>query len=124
MAIDIYYHTTGFLKDASYTAELLNTLKKYENDFGEAESLTLNLEEIPPGRIDSSRKEAIVFSTDGKEIIINLTKQRFTDTKGKIIGTPEPYSVYQTINFVLKRAIKEYGEKFPPQEQEPEQEQE
>lgn len=120
MALDINYNTSGFLKDASYTAELLSTLKKYENDFGEAESLTLNLEEIPPGRIDYSKKGTIIFSPNGKEITINLTSQKFTNPKGKIIETPEPFSVYQTINFVLNKAVKEYAEKFPSENNEQE----
>ena len=115
MAVKIDYHTTGFLKDMSYTAELSNTLKKYENDFGEAESLTLNLVEIPPGIIDNSKKKTIDFSDDGRKITINLTEQKYTDTKGKTIETPEPNSVYKTINFVLERAVSEYKEKFNEQ---------
>ena len=115
MAIEIHYYITGFLKDMSFTAELPNTLKKYENEFGEAESLTLNLEEIPPGRIDSSNKKSVVFSPDGKQITINLTDQKSTNTKGKITHTPTPSEVYRQINFVLKRAVKEYAEQFPSQ---------
>jgi hypothetical protein len=109
---NIHYHTTGFLKDAKYTTELLSALSKYKDEFGAAESLVLNLEEIPPGLINFSKKETVVFSGDGKEITINLTSQKYTNTKGKVTGTPEPYSVYQTIHFVLKRAVKEYKEKF------------
>ena len=109
---NIHYHTTGFLKDAAFTAELLNTLSKYKDDFGNAEHLQLNLEEIPPGMIDYSKKETIVFSDDGKKVTINLTSQKYTNTKGKVTGFPEPYSVYETINFVLKRAVTQYKEKF------------
>jgi hypothetical protein len=109
---NIHYHTTGFLKEPAFTAELLNSLSKYKDDFGNAEHLQLNLEEIPPGMIDYSKKETIVFSEDGKQITINLTSQKYTNTKGKVTGTPTPYSVYETIHFVLKRAVKEYKEKF------------
>ena len=124
MAINIDYKATGFLNVAEYRTELSNTLRKYENDFGEAESLTLNLEEIPPGRIDYSKKDTIIFSEDGRKITINLTSQKYTNPKGKITGIPDPNSVYETINFVLKRAVKEYAEKFPPEDTKPEQEQE
>ncbi len=110
---NIHYHTSGFLKDAAYTAELLNTLSVYKDEFGDAESLVLNLDEIPPGRIDYSKKETVAFSEDGKNVTINLTSQKYTNPKGKVTGTPDPYSVYQTIIFVLKRAVKEYAEKFP-----------
>ena len=112
---NIHYHTTGFLKDAAYTADLLSALSKYKDEFGDAESLELNLDEIPPGFIDHSKKDTVVFSEDGKKVTINLTSQKFTNTKGKVISTPEPYSVYQTIHFVLKRAVKEYKEKFNQQ---------
>lgn len=109
---NIHYHTTGFLKDASYTAELLNTLCIYKDSFGEAEALTLNIEEIPPGIANWKQNKTIEFSEDGKLVTINLTSQKYTNTKGKVIGIPDVYSIYQTIHFVLKKAVTEYNIQF------------
>ncbi len=103
---NLHYSATGFLKDAAYTSYLYNLLYTYKDSFGDAESLTFNLEEIPPGVTSWDKKKAINFSDDGKAIVINPTHQKYTDTKGKITGMPDAIDVYQGINFILKKASK------------------
>jgi hypothetical protein len=113
MTIDkLHFNTTGFLSDASYSFHLHNILCKYKDSFGNAESLTLNLEEVPPGLPSGYNKKQIDFSEDGKSVIINLISQKFTDQKNKIIRTPSPATVFKTIHFVLGTAVKKYKEQF------------
>ena len=110
------YHTTGFLKDSSYSSDLTKLLGDYKDKFPGAESLVLNLNEVLTGTKPS--KESRVFSEDGKKIEINIDEWKGRDKKGQFTVLPSERSVYKTIIFVLNKAVEEYAEKFPPKEEE------
>ena len=110
---NIHYHTSGFLKDASYTADLHGLLLKYKDSFGEAEKLTLNLKEILAEHSGKFKTKIIDISEDGASVTINEECFQYKDTKGKITGTPSPQEVFRTLRFILDNAVKEYAGKFP-----------
>jgi hypothetical protein len=108
----------GFLHDMAYLADLPNLLNDYDNQFGEAEELDFSLEEEIGST--SLRKEPILFSEDGKKVTINILERKYYNAKGKVTSIPEPEEVFRHINFVMKRAVKEYAKKFLSEEGDPE----
>lgn len=111
------YNTTGFLKDASYTSDLHGLLLEYDNSFGDAEKITLNLTEILADHAGKFGTKTIDISEDGRSITINNEVFQYKDPKGNFNGKPNPTEVYRTLRFILNRAVLEYAEKFPPQEE-------
>lgn len=109
---NIHFNVTGFLKNAEYSFHVLPFLLEYKNSFGNAELLTLNLEEIHSGFENLKRTEQFIFSEDGKKVEINITFQKFSDTKGQITGVPEASQVFETLGFVFDKVIYEYYSKF------------
>lgn len=109
---NIHFNATGFLKNAEYSFHVLPFLFEYKNSFGNAELLTLNLEEIHSGFENLRRKEQFIFSEDGKTVEVNITFQKFSDTKGRITGVPEARHVFETLGFVFDKVVYEYYIKF------------
>ena len=105
--MEIHYSTSGFLEDASYTADLLAFLKKYEAKFIGLEELKVELREIHPS-LAGRNKNHTQFSIDKKKLTISLEYFQYRNEKGKITGKPNPYDVYQTLKFVLDKAVDEY----------------
>jgi len=103
-----YSPLTGFLRDASYSANLHDIGKEFENKFGELEALHIELKEVHPESVENQREEPFKFSADKKKCTIKLLFIQYRDTKGKITGKPLPYEVFQQLRFVLNRAVKEY----------------
>lgn len=120
----IEYTVNGFMKDPAYTFYFPSVFEEFEDKFGEAESIDVELDEIPYTWIGKKQKEPITFSEDGKKITIYYSNWKNYDNKGKFISNPTPKSVFDSLDFLMRRAVKEYAEKFPPEETEPEQEQE
>lgn len=102
---------TGFLKDPQYSFHVWDILLEYKDAFGNAENLEINLTEILPQHIDIKEKP-IIISEDGKSIVINSTHFQYRDNKGKITGKPSPFEVFQTVRFLLNKAVVEYKTKF------------
>jgi len=106
----IHFNATGFLKDAKYSFHVYPFLSEYSNSFGNAESLTLNIDEVQIGF--EYRKPQSIISDDGKTIEINVSFSKFCNPKGVITGQPEPAQVFETLRFVLDKVVNEYYQQF------------
>lgn len=106
--MEITYSTTGFLKDAAYTADLLQLLRSYESKFPGLNSLHLEVKELPYYAIDGHRQEPFDFLADEKRLVIRLTQQKSYDRAGKATGLPSPFMVYSDIRFMLDKAVKQF----------------
>lgn len=109
---NVNYKTSGFLKDAKYTAALPQYLDKYKDKFGDAESLTVYIDEVIPSQMQYLKEEPIQISKDGKEVKIKLTFFQYRNQKGKITSKPDSIDVYQQLSFILNKAVIEYADKF------------
>lgn len=109
----IKYHTTGFLKQVEYHADMLQFLAPYQDKFGHAESLTIYLSELSYAQLSLPQKKAIQFAENGKAVIINYYTHRSYDAQGKPGGVASPDSVYHDLTFLLNKAVKEYETKSP-----------
>jgi hypothetical protein len=109
--MEIKSNTTGFLKDAAYNYQLSEALTGYEDQFGNAEKITVNLSEVPSGFGLNSNQNPVKISQDGKEIVVDIPFQKFY-RNGKLFKTPTPKEVYDQMTNVLDNAVKEYKEKF------------
>jgi hypothetical protein len=107
--MEVHYSTSGFMKDAAYTAHLYGILKDYDGKFIGLETLNLELKEILPDNAGMNKK-AINFSEDKKTCTIKLEEFQYRNQKGKITSQPSPQSVFTTVRFVLDKAVKEYAE--------------
>ena len=105
------YNTSGFLKDASYSAYFHGILKEFENSFPNLEGLHLEVTEVVAEAYDFVSKDPIKFSTDNKNCTIRLYFYRYKDAKGRYQGKPTPADVFRTVKFVLNRASEEYKSK-------------
>lgn len=105
---ETHFSTSGFLRDPSYSFYIHEILKEFNDKFGNAETITLNLEEVHSDR----KREPFKFSSDGKKVEILITYQIYINSKGKRNPPPTPASVFKTVKYVLQRAVKEYNEQF------------
>src|ERR1035437_5073680 len=106
------YKVNGFMKDAAYSFHLFNFFKQYEDKFGDAETINVELDEIPITMIGRKQKEPLTFSEDGKKVDIYYSSWRYYDKKGKEKSKPTPQSIFESLTFLMNRAVKEYKEKF------------
>jgi len=109
---NINYKTSGFLKDAKYTADLYQFLCEYKDKFEAAESLNVYLDEIQPSQAEYLKEEPIHISEDGTTLTIKLQFFKYKDNRGRITGKPEPFEMYQQLKFILDKAVKEYRAKY------------
>lgn len=110
---NIHARATGFLNGAEYGFHYWNILIEYKDSFGNAENLTANFTEILPDFALTSKTKSVEFSEDGSSIEINYETFQYRDKKGKIKGKPSPHDVFESLRFILNRAVKEYAAKFP-----------
>ncbi|WP_295675553.1 hypothetical protein [uncultured Mucilaginibacter sp.] len=102
------YHTEGYLKDPSFTADLLSFLKNYAEKFPGIEELRLNVDAIWAERVDFYiRKNQFEYSKNGTVLTIN-TYEMFNNVKGKIVGMTSPFEFYQNLRFLFGRAVDEH----------------
>lgn len=107
-----HYHTQGYLKDASYTADLLSFLREYAESFPGIEELRLNVDAVWAERIDFyTRKKQFDYSEDGTVLTIN-TYEMFNNVKGKIVGMTSPYEFYHNLHFLFGRAVEQHQERI------------
>lgn len=98
------------MNDASYTSDLSTKISQFANSFGDAEEISVTLEEVLLGSKNISKN--IAFSDDGKKISIIYKTSKYL-IKGKVQSLPTPAEVYKGLNFVLNKAVKEYASKYP-----------
>ena len=102
------YHTEGYLKDPSYTADLLSFLRDYEDKFAGIKELRINVDAVWAERMDFyTRKKQFDYSEDGTILTIN-TYEIFTNVKGKIVGMTSPYEFYHNLRFLFDQAVDEH----------------
>jgi hypothetical protein len=110
---NIHVYTNGFLRDSAYHANMRSFLVDYADRFSAAESLTVHLNELTYFEISQPRPNPIDFSADGKAITIVYTTHRYYDSSGKETGKISPIEVYQSVKFLLEKAIQTYATQFP-----------
>lgn len=110
---NIHVKCTGFLNDASYRFHAWDILAGYKDSFGSAKTLKLNLTEILADHAGKFNTKTVDISEDGNSVTINEERFQYKNTKGKMIGKPSPQEVFQTLKFILDRAVHEYAQKFP-----------
>ena len=109
---NIHVRATGFLLNSEYSFYFQSLLTNYRDWFGNAESLTVNIEEERPGIQLHNRKEQCILSEHGNTVEVNISFSKFTDCKGREIILPEPYHVFQTLYFVMDKAVLKYHQRF------------
>ncbi len=109
---NIRIRPTGFLSKAEYSFHFQPFLADYRDWFGNAETLTVNIEEERSGIQLQRRKEQCIISEDGNTIEVNTSFSKFTDRKGRETILPEPYQVFQTLHFVMDKAVLKYHQQF------------
>jgi hypothetical protein len=103
-----HYHTQGYLKDASYTADLLSFLRDYSESFPGIEELRLNVDAVWAERLDFyTRKKQFDYSEEGTVLTIN-TYEIFNNVNGKTVGISSPYEFYRNLRFLFVRAVDEH----------------
>ena len=111
MAKITYVILGGFLKDASYAFYFHELFLEYENKFGDAESIIVSINEDFYPFSNSNRD--IIFSDDGKQGNITFKANRYQDKKGNYTVKPLPAEVFNSLRFLLDKAVNEYSKKFP-----------
>lgn len=111
--LKIEQHTSGFLKDAEYSAHVYLVAKKYEDRFGGATSLIVHLDEVHYHQLSNPPQPTVSISADGKEIVIHCYSWRHYNNKGNITGLPSQQEVFDGLRFWLNRAATDYEERFP-----------
>ncbi len=107
------YTVNGFMKDMAYTAYLPGFFNDYEDSFGEAESINVELNEIPMTMIGKTQKKSITFSEDGLKVNIYFSDWREYNSKGKEKSKPTPQSVFESLKNLMNKAVSEYNDQFP-----------
>jgi len=103
----------GFLRDAKYSYGLFDFFKKYTDQFGDAESVSVTIsEEIPYGAIVSFTKNPIIMSEDGKNVKIKFSASKFYKSNGKEIRKPTQEEVFTSLGYSMDNAVKVYADKF------------
>jgi hypothetical protein len=106
------YTVTGFMKDAAYFFHLFEFFKGYEDKFGTAETIDVQMDEIPYTMIGREQKTPITFSEDGKNINIYYSSWKYYDRKGKEKSKPSAQSVFSSLKNLMDRTVDEYVDKF------------
>lgn len=120
MAIETKYNHLGFMNDAAYTFHFYTIVQQYEEQFGRAENVTVEIGEISLAELQFKREKWLNISDDGKEVTIKFTTHKYYDNKGKVTSTPSPNDVLRDLHNLMTRAVKLYKEQFPAEETEPE----
>lgn len=105
--MEVNYSTSGFLKDAAYTAHLYGICTPYGDKFESLQKLNVELREVFP-QFGIANPKPISFSTDKSTCDIILTFFKYLNSKGKVTGKPEPIDVFTQLRFVLDKAVQEY----------------
>jgi hypothetical protein len=108
--LEIDYKIDGFLKDAKYSAHILDVIRQYKEKFIGAEKLTVTIHESSLYELNNpvSKKQIDIYE-DRKSISISFDVNKYYDTKNKVTGIPEPFDVFTTLRFILDKAVKEYN---------------
>jgi hypothetical protein len=115
MAIEVKYNRLGFMNDASFTFHFQSIINGYDDQFGGAEKVKVEISEMTLADLRFDREKWLQISEDGNEVTIKFTAQKYYDFNGKVTSIPSANDVLSDLHNLMKRAIKLYGEEFPPQ---------
>jgi hypothetical protein len=102
-------NSTGFLNDAAYRYYIEPSAKKYDLEFPELELMSVSLEEVLPDRL-ANGPPSVQFADENKTCYIILQFYQTRNKKnGKVIRVPGQQEVLERLDFVLKRAVREYA---------------
>lgn len=106
----IEWHADGFMDDDTFSFNIRGILKEYKDKFPGAEKLYVTFHERHYLELSRpSTKKTIEISSDKYSIIINLEKSKYYDIKGNVTGQPTYQSVFDSLKFVLDKAVEEYN---------------
>lgn len=111
---NIQYHTSGFLKDVGYHANMKAFLGNYKDKFGNAESLVVHLDETPYHSLGRMDFNPINFLEDGKKVVIKFASNKNYNRNGIAISSPSADEIYISLTFLLDRAVYEYSQMYKP----------
>lgn len=110
--MNITYATTGFARDAAYTADLLKVITEFTDEFPGLETLNVTIKELSLYMLNPPESEKYVFTEDGRSGEVTLPVWKHYDAKGKPTSTPDPYDVFTKLRDCLNRASLRYRSKF------------
>ncbi len=106
----IKWHADGFMDDDTFSFYIRGILKEYKDKFSGAEKLYVTLHERHYYELSRpSTKKTIEISQDKKSVKINLESSKYYDKSGKVTGQPTYQSVFDSLKFVLDKAVEEYN---------------
>lgn len=107
----INYTIEGFLKEAEYSSHMHSFFKDYENKFNGADSIFMDLSEIPYTMLSNERSKAIDISEGGKVVRIKYFTSKYYDRVGKVTSLPNPESIFKSLTFLMDKAVAVFDEK-------------
>jgi hypothetical protein len=106
----IEWHVDGFMQKAEYCYGLTGFLDLYKSKFPGAEKLIVTIHECSLFELNNPKYSATTtFSEDRKTITIYNEVNKAYDINGKEKGTPTPQSIYQTLSYIMDKAVREYN---------------
>lgn len=108
MAIEMNIEASGFWRTPIYMSYIPSVLKEFEDSFGNAQILELQLKEDVNSPVNSNR---IDISDDGSSVTV-LVLGRLYLNGDSLTQPPSPSEAIEDIRFWLSKAHSAYRQKF------------
>lgn len=108
MAIETKIDASGFWRNPVYMTYIPSVLKEFEDSFGNAQTLCLQLKED----INSSTSRSKIDIAEDGSLVIVVVIGRLYLNNGSVTQPPSPTEAIEDVRFWMEKAHSEYRQKF------------